>query len=444
MLISRKYRKGERGQVLILCAICLVVLLLFVGLAIDFGMAYVTKARLGKAVDAAALTGARYSAQAAGETLADAQTESTALAQSSFAMNYVTSGLDAAVPVVNITYSFDPNNNTLVNVTATAKINTSFIGLLPAFKTLNVSATAQGKAARVEMTLVLDRSGSMGSDGGSTYLPGAVSNFTDRFDDGKDSASLVTFSTTATTDVSMRTGNFQSLIKNTANSLSFSGHTFSDAALQQAFTQENVAVTGNVQKSVVFFTDGGANTIQNNLTCGSGSTLATGIWNFGGQDPGANGKTPAQTAVGFMNPNTGAAPIVHHEFKQLLQSSNLSFCEPERICGSGRLRAALRRPPGARAQSKSRSPIATCKLTHCTVRLETRSPCARRASPCIRLAWDLPLHPPIQPFFARLPMIPVAVQPMMRRYLPESWRMRSQPTSLMLHFRQSPTLSVFA
>ena len=61
--------------------------------------------------------------------------------------------------VVNITYSFDPNNNTLVNVTATAKINTSFIGLLPAFKTLNVSATAQGKAARVEMTLVLDRSG---------------------------------------------------------------------------------------------------------------------------------------------------------------------------------------------------------------------------------------------------------------------------------------------
>ena len=90
MLISRKYRKGERGQVLILCAICLVVLLLFVGFAIDFGMAYVTKARLGKAVDAAALTGARYSAQAAGETLADAQTESTALAQSSFAMNYVT------------------------------------------------------------------------------------------------------------------------------------------------------------------------------------------------------------------------------------------------------------------------------------------------------------------------------------------------------------------
>ena len=48
MLISRKYRKGERGQVLILCAICLVVLLLFVGLAIDFGMAYVTKARLEK------------------------------------------------------------------------------------------------------------------------------------------------------------------------------------------------------------------------------------------------------------------------------------------------------------------------------------------------------------------------------------------------------------
>ena len=165
--------------------------------------------------------------------------------------------------------------------------------------------------------------------------PGAVSNFTDRFDDGKDSASLVTFSTTATTDVSMRTGNFQSLIKNTANSLSFSGHTFSDAALQQAFTQENVAVTGNVQKSVVFFTDGGANTIQNNLTCGSGSTLATGIWNFGGQDPGANGKDSGTNGRRIHESQHRSRPIVHHEFKQLLQSSNLSFCEPERICGSG-------------------------------------------------------------------------------------------------------------
>ena len=57
MSIGRRYRKQERGQILILCAICLIVLLLFVGLAIDFGLAYVTKARLGKAVDAAALTG---------------------------------------------------------------------------------------------------------------------------------------------------------------------------------------------------------------------------------------------------------------------------------------------------------------------------------------------------------------------------------------------------
>ena len=359
-------------------------------------------------------------------------------------MNYVTSGLDAAVPVVNITYSFDPNNNTLVNVTATAKFNTSFIGLLPAFKTLNVSATAQGKAARVEMTLVLDRSGSMGSDGGSTYPPGAVSNFTDRFDDGKDSASLVTFSTTATTDVSMRTGNFQSLIKNTANSLSFSGHTFSDAALQQAFTQENVAVTGNVQKSVVFFTDGGANTIQNNLTCGSGSTLATGIWNFGGQDPGANGKTPAQTAVGFRNSNTGADQSCTMSSSSCCKAATFPSASQSASVAPAWTASGPASTPWSTGTIQVRSPIATCKLTHCTVRLETRSPCARRASPCIRLAWDLPLHPPIQPFFARLPMIPVAVQPMMRRYLPESWRMRSQPTSLMLHFRQSPTLSVFA
>ena len=63
MFNSIEKRQGERGQVLILCALCLTVLLLFVGLAIDFGLAYVTKANLGKGVDAAALTAARYSAQ---------------------------------------------------------------------------------------------------------------------------------------------------------------------------------------------------------------------------------------------------------------------------------------------------------------------------------------------------------------------------------------------
>ena len=84
--MGRKHRKRERGQILILCAICLMVLLLFVGLAIDFGLAYVTNAKLGKAVDSAVLTAAKNTGLG--------QTAFTPIAKSAFFMNYGISSRD--------------------------------------------------------------------------------------------------------------------------------------------------------------------------------------------------------------------------------------------------------------------------------------------------------------------------------------------------------------
>jgi Flp pilus assembly protein TadG len=289
MIIRRKPKNGERGQVLILCAFLMTVLLLFVGLAIDFGFAYVTKAQLGKALDAAALTGARYSAQGAAKA--------SALAQSSFAMNYGTPS-SGTVPVPAVTYSTDANGNKLIGVSATATINTSFISLA-GMNTIPVSSTAQAKAAKVEMTLVLDRSGSMKNDGGEANLPTAVQTFINYFDNTSDSVALVSFAGTATTNVPMMTGGFQQPIINAANGLTYNQSTFSDAALQAAFTQELQPVRGNVLKVVVFFTDGGANTIQNSLIC-TGGSVPSGTWDIGGQDP-------PSTNVGFMTPATGVS-----------------------------------------------------------------------------------------------------------------------------------------
>src|SRR5579864_8712428 len=50
---------GEQGFALLYMAIVLVVLLLFTGLAVDSGRAYLVKAQLTKAVDGAALGAAR-------------------------------------------------------------------------------------------------------------------------------------------------------------------------------------------------------------------------------------------------------------------------------------------------------------------------------------------------------------------------------------------------
>ena len=54
---GRKIGSGESGQILPMFAVFLIVMILFVALAIDLGYAYVSKANLSKAVDAAALKG---------------------------------------------------------------------------------------------------------------------------------------------------------------------------------------------------------------------------------------------------------------------------------------------------------------------------------------------------------------------------------------------------
>ena len=49
----------QRGQSLIIVAFLIIALLAAVGLAVDLGLMYVEKVRLGRAVDAAALAGAQ-------------------------------------------------------------------------------------------------------------------------------------------------------------------------------------------------------------------------------------------------------------------------------------------------------------------------------------------------------------------------------------------------
>lgn len=287
MNTRRNVRKAERGQVLIMCAVSMFVLLLFVGFAIDFGVAYVTKAQLAKASDAASLTAARYSGMG--------PTAATTLAQSAFAMNYGPSSLDyTSAPVVTVAYSTDSSGNTLVNTTVNTTTKTFFAGLLPGFSTLNVAASSQSMARRVQMTLLLDRTGSMnpvgvgsGEDGGSLYLPGAVADFINLFNNTSDSVALVSFANNQTVDVPMMTGGFQQPIINAANAMVFSGGTFTDGGLQRALATENAFTPPpgtNPTKVVVFFTDGNANTVEGPLTCNGGGNVQSGTWNFGGTD----------------------------------------------------------------------------------------------------------------------------------------------------------------
>ena len=291
-LFSRnRSRENERGQVVILVAVSMTLMLLFLALAIDVGFAYVTKARLSKAVDAACLTAMR--------NLAQGQTTAKNLAINSFNGNYNVSGLDNNPPTVTVSFSTDAYGQTLVNVRATATIRTFFMRMLPNRQTLSVSDSAQATRGKLVMSLVLDRSGSMTNNGGSTALPPAVTTFINYFDNSNDEVAMISFASNATIDVPIGYS-FITPITNAVNAMKskFSGGTFGPGGLTDAKAQ-NDSVTvqpgQNVVKVVVYFTDGYVNTIQDKLSCSGTLTL----YNYGGYDSGSS--------VDVFNPTSGTS-----------------------------------------------------------------------------------------------------------------------------------------
>ncbi len=285
-ILNDRTRRGDCGQIIILLAIFLTVLLMFLALSIDVGFAYVTRAKLSRAVDAACLT--------AMKNLSQGQATARTLAQNSFNANYPTSGLDANAPALTINFTTDAYGQTMVTVSATANVRTFFMRLVPKYTTLTVSNSAQATRGKLVMTLVLDRSGSMTLNGGSTALPPAVTTFVNYFDNTNDEVAMVSYASHARVDVAINY-NFKTPIANAVNAMPFGGGTFGPGGLTLAKAQnDSVAIQPgqNVVRVVVYFTDGLVNEIQDTFNCPAAKLI-----NYGGYDTGSS--------VDFFDPTNG-------------------------------------------------------------------------------------------------------------------------------------------
>jgi len=151
---------GQRGQSLIIVAFLIIALLAVVGLAVDLGLMYVEKVRLGRAVDAAALAGA--------QELPD---EAAAYDRMVEYLNL--NGYDENAEGFDLGWAFPeefdctnppcPDHYHLV-VSATQSVGLTFLRVLN-FETVDVSAHAIGENAnRLDVALVIDVSGSMDDD----------------------------------------------------------------------------------------------------------------------------------------------------------------------------------------------------------------------------------------------------------------------------------------
>ena len=311
--MRKGFFRDTDGQMMMMLAFYAAVLILFAGISLDMGLIYMTKARLGNAVDSAVLTAAKNYSQ--GTTTAQG------LGQDMFYANF---GTACGASGVTCTWSWCPGgalcSGTAVSAQlyATTPFDTHFLGYLPELRLWHLGDTAQATQSTLVMTIVLDRSGSMSSDGGGTALQAAVPLFVADWPQNVDYLAMISFASHSTINVPITT-TFKTAIDNAVSAMSFTGATFGGGAgsgtvysaangppLNMADTQNTngVALLPKNQpytKVIVYFTDGLMNTLQDDFTCNG---VANTLLNYGGSDPDSPGEgSPYKPeAVYSLNP----------------------------------------------------------------------------------------------------------------------------------------------
>ena len=168
----RSFARDARGNVALLFAFSLIPLLIGVGVAMDYGQALIVRERMADAADAAAL--------AIGSWPGLTQDEAKVKAQQFFDANYPPSSLGTA-GALDVQFSGED-----IVTTVSGQVPTTFMQLANVNAVdVGASATITKKERNIELVLVLDTTGSMGSGGKLTAMKSAAKKMVDTLFDGK-------------------------------------------------------------------------------------------------------------------------------------------------------------------------------------------------------------------------------------------------------------------
>jgi len=281
--------RDERGFTLFYLAIFTVALLLFIGLAVDTGRAYVVQAQLSKAVDGAALGAARML------NSGNPRTEAGNIYRANFPNGYfgTTASTDPSASGFFNVQTISSSGVNVVTVTASATVPTTFMKLAN-FTEVQVHATGEATRRMVDLSLVIDTSSSIGWRW--QYVRDAARTFVNSFDASSDRLSLVFFGNGARVVDAMPAGrgfDKARLVADIPNSLPGG----STAMVQGLFRGwDELRTVSNGQQSglrvIVLFTDGASNSVPG-IWAGSSSSRGYRTWDFpdNGADP--DGQTHA-------------------------------------------------------------------------------------------------------------------------------------------------------
>lgn len=303
---------SERGSILVYTSFVLIGLLLFSGLAVDSGRAYLVKAQLSKAVDGAALAAAR--------TLNSGNPEDAA--RRIFRANFPAGHLgtlslpDPTSDPDFYSFATTADGVNIVTLQTSVILPTSFMS----FGNVNevtVSSTGEARRRLVDLSLVLDVSSSIGSKW--PLVRDAARTFVDAFDSANDRVALVTYSNGANVLAQMQANrgfNKSAVINAIPQSLP-GGSTSMVEGLYRGWDELRTVPSGQQSslRIILLFTDGASNSVPGQYTVSGGlQATAKGLrtYDFPKNSPDPDSQTwNNPQIVGLFDTQTGAQSPSH-------------------------------------------------------------------------------------------------------------------------------------
>jgi Flp pilus assembly protein TadG len=261
-------RRNERGVTLVMFTMMVALVIIpMIGLAIDGSILYWTKAKLSAAVDAGALAAGR-----------DLSADPTTTAQNYIYANLPPGWLGSSYsPAPTVTVALDtPTLGTRrVTVAASVTVPLYFMRFLGQPSTI-VSASGVSSRRDTNIILIIDRSYSMQLAGACSTMIASAQSFINNFANGRDTLSLISFSTTANADFGP-TQSFQPGLNTKLGTAVCNGYTNTAAALNLAYTQiRGIAGASSKLNVIVLFTDGVPDSVQGDFQ-GDGTTSSSNV-----------------------------------------------------------------------------------------------------------------------------------------------------------------------
>ena len=257
--------RDPRGFALVYLAGMMFVLLALAGLAIDLGRGYQVRAHLSKAVDGAALAAARV----IGNGQAGAQAEANKIFNANFPNGYL--GVSSLQNPPTMGFSVASDGSNIIDVSSTAVLPTTFMRIA-GFNNMTVRSSGQASRRLVDLSLVIDKSGSIGSDW--PRVQSAATQFVSYFDESQDRLALIMYSsnTVVFDPISISRGFSKSSLNSHIAAGTSEGYTVTSEGLYRGWDQLRRVPTASQSalRIIVLFTDGSPNSWSGTFGVSSG------------------------------------------------------------------------------------------------------------------------------------------------------------------------------